>query len=119
MDPRLHGDDISLKLETYLKQKGKLIDQALDQYLPKAKAPPSIIHKAIRYGTLSAGKRIRPVLTLAMNDLFGGPKQRALFPACAVEYIHSSSLIHDDLPSMDDDDLRRGKPTCHKKYGEA
>jgi len=108
-----------LKIETYLKTRAKEVDRSLDRLLPKAKEPPALIHEAMRYGTLGAGKRIRPILTLAVSDVLGGSKARALFPACAIECIHSYSLIHDDLPSMDNDDMRRGRPTCHKKFGEA
>ena len=106
-------------LEKYLKTQGKLIDKALDQFLPKAKQPSALLNEAVRYSVFSGGKRIRPILTLAVSDMLGGSRERALIPACAIEMIHSFSLVHDDLPAMDNDDLRRGRPTCHKKYGEA
>ena len=96
-----------------------MIEKALDLYLPKADEHPAIIHEAMRYSVMDGGKRIRPVLTLAVNELFGGMVEEAILPACAIELIHSYSLVHDDLPTLDNDDLRRGKPSCHKKYGEA
>src|SRR5207342_2640946 len=91
---------------------------ALDEFLPKASAKPATIHKAMRYSLFAGGKRMRPVLTLAAAEACGGNVERALPAACAVECIHTYSLIHDDLPCMDDDDLRRGRPTNHKVFGE-
>ena len=108
-----------MDINKYLDTRAVLIDESLDRFLPKVKELPTLIHEAIRYSTLGAGKRIRPVLTLAVSDMLGGSTKDALIPACAIEMIHSMSLIHDDLPCMDDDDFRRGSPTCHKKYGEA
>ncbi len=106
-------------LETSLQEKSALIEKSLDSYLPRETESPRIIHEAMRYSVLGGGKRLRPMLTLAVAELFNGSQEEALIPACAVEFIHSYSLIHDDLPVMDNDDVRRGKPTCHKKYGDA
>jgi geranylgeranyl diphosphate synthase type II len=103
----------------YLEKNRKLIDKALDTYLPKATVHPRIIHEAMRYSVLGGGKRIRPILVLESSRVCGGKIKDTLYLACAVELIHSYSLIHDDLPSMDDAATRRGKPSCHVKYGEA
>jgi len=103
----------------YLDKNKKLIDEKLDTYLPKATAYPRIIHEAMRYSVLDGGKRIRPILVLESSKLCGGKIKDAIYLACAIELIHSYSLIHDDLPSMDDADTRRGRPSCHVKYGEA
>lgn len=97
----------------------KSVETALDHWLPKASIQPEILHEAMRYSVLSDGKRIRPVLVYAAGEAFGVDIAELDGPACAVEIIHAYSLIHDDLPSMDNDDLRRGRPTCHKKYDEA
>jgi geranylgeranyl diphosphate synthase type II len=94
------------------------IDAALDGFLPKAKQRPATLHAAMRYAVFAGGKRLRPVLCLAAADACGGTPANALAPACAVELLHTYSLVHDDLPCMDDDDLRRGRPTCHKVYGD-
>lgn len=96
------------------------LDAALDRLLPAAGAPPRPLHEAMRYGVLGGGKRLRPLLVLAAAEAAGCDDPASLLPpACALELIHAYSLIHDDLPSMDDDDLRRGRPTCHRVYGEA
>ena len=92
---------------------------ALDQWLPAADQQPERLHESIRYSVLAPGKRIRPVLVYAAGQAFGVSLDALDGPACAVEIIHAYSLIHDDLPAMDDDDLRRGRPTCHKAYDEA
>ncbi len=94
------------------------VDAALDGFLPKVKTAPSTIHAAMRYTVFAGGKRLRPVLCLAAAEACGGDAKAALAPACAVEVLHTYSLVHDDLPCMDDDDLRRGRPTCHKVYGD-
>ncbi|GHT28831.1 geranylgeranyl pyrophosphate synthetase [Planctomycetales bacterium] len=91
----------------------------LDKFLHFGTDCPKILGEAIRYSVLAPGKRLRPLLTLAVCDLCGGERQNALYAAGAVELIHAYSLIHDDLPAMDNDDLRRGIPTCHKKFDEA
>ncbi len=106
-------------LSTYLATRGRLIDDALDAALPPADQPPQILHQAMRYSVLGGGKRLRPVLVLAGADASGGDPRGVLPVACAVELIHTYSLIHDDLPAMDDADTRRGQPTCHIAYGEA
>ena len=108
-----------MDFKKYLNDKKSLIDQELDLYLPMEDADPSIIHKAMHYSVFSGGKRIRPILTLATAELLGMDIKNALHTACGIELIHTFSLIHDDLPCMDDDDFRRGKPSCHKVYGEA
>ena len=95
------------------------VETALDHWLPKESIQPETLHKAMRYSVLSDGKRIRPVLVYATGEAFGLELDVLDGPASAVEMIHAYSLIHDDLPSMDDDDLRRGRPTCHKAYDEA
>ena len=105
-------------LDRYLDRVGARINTALDRLLPAARTAPATIHRAMRYSLFAGGKRIRPVLTLAACEAVGGRTAAALPLACAVECIHTYSLIHDDLPCMDDDDLRRGKPTNHKVFGE-
>jgi geranylgeranyl diphosphate synthase type II len=97
----------------------RVVEAALDQALPGEAAWPETIHRAVRYSLFAGGKRIRPLLVLAASDAVGGERSDAMPLACAVEMIHTYSLIHDDLPAMDDDDLRRGKPTSHKVFGEA
>jgi geranylgeranyl diphosphate synthase, type II len=95
------------------------VDAALDRLLPAETTPPASIHQAMRYSVLAGGKRIRPILCLETARIFAADVSAALHPACAMEFIHTYSLIHDDLPALDNDDLRRGKLTCHKKFGEA
>ena len=107
-----------MELPKYLAARSALVDRTLDALLPPAKAKPATIHKAMRYSLFAGGKRMRPVLTLAAAEACGGEIEHALPAACAVECIHTYSLIHDDLPCMDDDDLRRGRPTSHKVFGE-
>jgi len=108
-----------MKLNSYLRQRQTLINRALSRYLPKGQRYPGLAHQAMRYSVLGKGKRIRPILTLAACEATGGKVSQALHAACALELIHAYSLVHDDLPAMDDDDFRRGKPSCHKKFGEA
>jgi geranylgeranyl diphosphate synthase type II len=96
-----------------------LIDAELDRLLPKETDEPTLVHQAIRWSVFAGGKRFRPALLLATGQTFGTPLEDLVRTACALEMIHTYSLIHDDLPSMDDDDLRRGRPTCHVKFGEA
>ena len=105
-------------LNQYLDRQCGRVDAALDKLLPPETAAPPTIHKAMRYSVFAGGKRIRPVLCLAACEAVGGKFAAAMPLACAVECIHTYSLIHDDLPCMDDDDLRRGKPTNHKVFGE-
>ena len=97
----------------------KLIDKNLDKFLPSAKTEPRILHEAMRYGVFPGGKRIRPIILIEAAIACGGNYREAAAAGCAVEFVHAYSLIHDDLPSMDDDDYRRGRPSCHKKFGEA
>lgn len=96
-----------------------LIDAELDRLLPKENEGPSKLHSAIRWSVFAGGKRLRPALLLAAGQTFGAELDHLLRAACALEMVHTYSLIHDDLPSMDDDDLRRGRPTCHIKFDEA
>jgi len=95
------------------------VEHALSQWLPSPDIIPERLHEAMRYATLNGGKRIRPVLVYATGAALGIPEQQLDGPACAVELIHAYSLVHDDLPAMDNDDLRRGMPTCHVKFDEA
>ena len=106
-------------LEAYLKQRVRLIEGALDQSLPRPQGPAGRLLEAMRYSLLAGGKRLRPILALAACEAVGGEIEAAMGLACAIEMIHTYSMIHDDLPCMDDDDLRRGKPTNHKVFGEA
>ena len=96
-----------------------LIDSQLDRLIPNESEPPERVHSAIRWSLFAGGKRFRPALLLATGQTFGATTDRLLRPACALEMVHTYSLIHDDLPSMDDDELRRGRPTCHVKFDEA
>ncbi|MEA2067665.1 MAG: farnesyl diphosphate synthase [Verrucomicrobiota bacterium] len=108
-----------MNITNYLKQKQALVDTALNDCLPAASTRPSILHEAMRYCVLNGGKRIRPILCIAAAEPFRISAPAAIAPAIALELFHCSTLIHDDLPCMDDDDLRRGMPTCHVKFGEA
>ena len=110
---------MSFDLAGYLAERKKIIEQALDHYLPPENTYPEKIHQAVRYSVFAGGKRIRPILMLASYEIFRSDYERVLAFACALEMIHTYSLIHDDLPAMDDDDFRRGKPTSHKVFGEA
>ncbi len=107
-----------MNLKTYLIARQKLIDRALDRYLPRANTKPVTLHKAMRYSLFAGGKRLRPILCLAAAEACRGNIDDALPLACALECIHTYSLVHDDLPSMDNDDFRRGRPTCHKVFGD-
>jgi geranylgeranyl diphosphate synthase type II len=109
----------SFDLKTYISVRREKVDAALDRYLPPEDARPESLHRAMRYSVFSGGKRIRPVFCIAACEACGGSGDKALPVACALELIHTYSLIHDDLPCMDDDDMRRGKPTSHKVFGEA
>ena len=108
----------NVNIKTYLVSRQKLIELALDRYLPKANTKPATLHRAMRYSLFAGGKRLRPILCLAAAEACGGKIGNALPLACAMECIHTYSLVHDDLPSMDDDDFRRGRPTCHKIFGD-
>lgn len=108
-----------MDFSAYWSARQKKVDAALNRYLPPAGTKPSTIHKAMRYSIFAGGKRLRPVICLATAEVLKGKPDAALPLACAVECIHTYSLIHDDLPCMDNDDFRRGKPTSHKVFGEA
>lgn len=109
----------TLSAEEYLEQCATLVDAAFERWLPAAGQQPQRLHQAMRYGVLGGGKRVRPALCLAAAEALGAEPQAALVPACAVELIHAYSLMHDDLPAMDNDDLRRGRPTTHIAFDEA
>ena len=108
-----------MDLSAHLKARAATIEAALDRYLPAADAPPAQLHQAMRYSMEAGGKRLRPALVLDACAAVGGNDQAVLPTACALECIHTYSLIHDDLPCMDDDDLRRGRPSCHRQFDEA
>src|SRR5438094_2064020 len=107
-----------MNLKAYLRSRQKEIDRALDRYLPKPKTKPTTLHRAMRYSLFAGGKRLRPILCLAAAEACGGKIGTSLPLACALECVHTYSLVHDDLPSMDNDDFRRGRPTCHKIFGD-
>ena len=107
------------RFESLLQEYRVRVDSALDSWLPEPDVNPLRLHQAMRYAVLAPGKRVRPVLVYATADALGLPRERVDGAACAVEIIHAYSLIHDDLPAMDDDDLRRGRPTCHRQFDEA
>src|SRR5580693_6608763 len=109
---------MSFDLNQFLATRTETVNRALDRFLPSEKTKPATIHRAMRYSLFAGGKRMRPAVLLAAAQACGGSEQDALPLACAVECIHTYSLIHDDLPAMDDDDFRRGKPTNHKVFGE-
>jgi geranylgeranyl diphosphate synthase type II len=110
---------MSFDLQGYLKQRKTVVEAALAKQLEACAAAPTTLREAMAYSLLAGGKRLRPILALAACEAVGGREEDALDAACAVELIHTYSLIHDDLPAMDDDDFRRGRPTAHKKFGEA
>ncbi len=106
-------------LESFSRDCRDRVEAALMRWLPRPDAPPELLHNAMRYSVLNGGKRIRPILVYAAGRALALKPGQLDAPACAVELIHSYSLVHDDLPAMDDDDLRRGQPTCHKAFDEA
>ncbi|MEP6767447.1 MAG: polyprenyl synthetase family protein [Acidobacteriota bacterium] len=106
-------------IAAFLASQREEVDRELDRLLPADTAWPEKLHRAIRHSVFAGGKRLRPILCLAAGDTAGAPPGRLLAPACALEMIHTYSLIHDDLPALDNDDLRRGVPTCHVQFGEA
>ncbi|MEE9442667.1 MAG: farnesyl diphosphate synthase [candidate division Zixibacteria bacterium] len=112
-------ENIKVTAPAYLIEKAKLINEYLLKFLPAPDVYPHVLHKAIRYSVMAGGKRLRPVLALAAYEACDGTGQEIYKAAVALELVHTYSLIHDDLPCMDDDDFRRGKPTLHKKYNEA
>lgn len=115
----MHADKNGFDIHKYIASRLKAVNAALDKFLPPANAKPHTIHKAMRYSLFAGGKRMRPILCLAAAEACGGTISDAMPLACAVECIHTYSLIHDDLPALDNDDFRRGKPTSHKVFGEA
>ncbi|HXA96088.1 MAG TPA: farnesyl diphosphate synthase [Candidatus Dormibacteraeota bacterium] len=110
---------MSFDLGDYMKQRAAAVDAALDRFLPAESDRPESLHKAMRYSVFAGGKRLRPVLVIAGAEAVGGSAERVMPTACALELIHTYSLVHDDLPAMDNDDFRRGMPTNHKVFGEA
>jgi len=108
-----------MQMEKLLNNKAESINKALDRYLPNGRTYPVHLMDAMRYSVFSGGKRVRPFLVLEASKLCGGSEAKAMPVACAVEMIHAYSLIHDDLPVMDDDDVRRGRKTCHRQFDEA
>src|SRR5687768_9504813 len=109
----------SFDLDGYLAERRSQVESALIQHLEACASAPATLREAMAYSLLAGGKRLRPILALAACEAVGGRIEDSLDAACAVEFIHTYSLIHDDLPAMDDDDFRRGQPTSHKKFGEA
>ena len=106
-------------MKEYLKQKRLLINEALDHYLPSGERKPKSLHQAMRYAVFPGGKRLRPILVLSAAEICGGNAKKTMPLACAIELIHSYSLVHDDLPAMDNSDRRRGRMSCHKRFDEA
>lgn len=113
-DPQAAAD-----FAAWLAQQRERVEAALDRWLPPEDQPPPIIHRAMRYSVFAGGKRIRPILCLAAAEAVGSEAPGVMEAACALEMVHTYSLIHDDLPALDNDDFRRGRPTCHKQFGEA
>jgi geranylgeranyl diphosphate synthase type II len=108
-----------MKLPPFFEEDHGLVDAELERLLPAENERPSLIHRAMRYSVFAGGKRVRPILCIEAFRIFSDETPAVLPVACAMEFIHTYSLIHDDLPALDNDDLRRGRPTCHKKFGEA
>src|SRR5437660_2853849 len=108
-----------MSLREYLAQQQQLVDRELGRLVPGESVPPATIHRAMRYSLFAGGKRIRPLLCLAAAGAVSGDTDGVATAACTLEFIHTYSLIHDDLPALDNDDYRRGKLTCHKVFGEA
>src|SRR5712675_459896 len=108
-----------MNLPAFFEEDRAAVDAALERLMPAEHQQPPSIHRAMRYSVQAGGKRVRPILCLESARIFSADMTPVLPIACALEFIHTYSLIHDDLPALDNDDLRRGKPTCHKKFGEA
>jgi geranylgeranyl diphosphate synthase type II len=106
-------------INSYLARRAVEVNEWLDRLVPSESTPPEQLHRAMRYSLLAGGKRLRPALVLSAGEALGAHTDDLMPAACAIEMIHTYSLIHDDLPAMDNDDLRRGRPTCHKAFGEA
>jgi len=115
MPPERRATDLA----HYLSAQRERLHHWLDRLLPSETTPPEVIHRAMRYSLFAGGKRLRPILAIATGEMFDVPESWLLPTACALEMIHTSSLIHDDLPALDNDEWRRGRPTCHKVFGEA
>jgi geranylgeranyl diphosphate synthase, type II len=113
------GTATEVNLQQFVVETRSLVDTALDRILPPESVPPATVHAAIRWSVFAGGKRFRPLLLIAAGKTFGASHEFLIDTACALEMIHTYSLIHDDLPSMDNDDLRRGRATCHVRFGEA
>lgn len=111
--------EATLTVESFLREASDRVNSALDRFLPREDQAPSELHRAVRYSVFAGGKRLRPALCLAAFEACGGKGEEILYAAAALEMTHTFSLIHDDLPSMDNDDFRRGRPTNHKVFGEA
>jgi geranylgeranyl diphosphate synthase type II len=109
----------SQTIEEYLTARAREVNEGLESLVPSETVPPQTLHRAMRYSLMAGGKRLRPVLVITAGEALGAGLRDLMPAACAIEMIHTYSLIHDDLPAMDDDDLRRGRPTCHKAFGEA
>jgi len=116
---RMRGIGEMFNLGAYLAERRSVVDAALGEQMPDADCRPPTLHRAMRYAVFSGGKRLRPILCLAAAEAVGEPGNEALPAALAVELLHTYTLVHDDLPCMDDDSLRRGKPTCHVQFGPA
>ncbi|HEY7253531.1 MAG TPA: farnesyl diphosphate synthase [Methylomirabilota bacterium] len=110
---------MTFDLDAYMKERLAAVDAALDVFLPPETQRPETLHKAMRYSVFAGGKRLRPILVMAGAEAVGGSAEQVMPTACAMELIHTYSLVHDDLPAMDNDDFRRGVPTNHKVFGEA
>jgi len=110
---------VRFDLGAYMKDRADAVDAALERFLPAETLRPETLHKAMRYSVFAGGKRLRPVLVIAGAEAVGGTASQVMSAACAMELIHTYSLVHDDLPAMDNDDFRRGAPTNHKVFGEA
>ena len=117
MNPHMQAE-FPVNLDEFFSRTIREIDRALDTLLPGSSEPPGTLHEAMRYSVFAGGKRIRPILCLTVAEGLGGSKAGVMKAACALEILHTYSLIHDDLPAMDNDDVRRGKPTNHKVSGE-
>ncbi len=114
-----HAEFSQFGLAEYVSARQERVHHWLDRLVPSEDTPPEVIHRAMRYSLFAGGKRLRPLLTIATGEMFDVPEEWLLPTACAIEMIHTYSLIHDDLPALDNDDWRRGRPTCHKVFGEA
>jgi len=119
MTPAANAEPAAARIDEWMKESRAWAERALERALPRESEPPALIHEAMRYAIFGGGKRLRPALVRLMCAHFGGRDEDAAPAAVAIECVHTYSLVHDDLPCMDDDDLRRGRPTCHRVYGEA